>query len=82
MHNACHFVGWMYFKHNNFTVWQCYLSIDIVFASIGQELRKLHFLVLRNDMIRYKIVRWSVSRDTFGGKHPESRLVEHVHHTL
>jgi hypothetical protein len=49
------------------------LSEDTLFASIGQELRKLHFRVTRSDMIGYTIVRWSVSGDTFGGKHAPSR---------
>ena len=49
------------------------LSVDTLFASIGQELRKLHFRVTRSEMIGYMIVRWSVSGDTFGGKHSPSR---------
>ena len=49
------------------------ISVDIVFASIEQELRKLHFRVTRRDMIGFMIVRWSVSGDTFGGKHAPSR---------
>ena len=57
------------------------LSVDNFFASIGQDLRKLHFRVTRNEIIRYMIVRWSVSKETFRGKQPPSRLVEHVHHT-
>ena len=49
------------------------LSVDTLFASIGQELRKLHFRVTRSEIIGYMIVRWSVSGETFGGKHPPSR---------
>ena len=49
------------------------LSVDTLFASIGQELRKLHFRVTRSEIIRNMIVRWSVSGETFGGKHPTSR---------
>ena len=33
------------------------LSVDILFASIGQELRKLHFRVTCCEMIGYMIVR-------------------------
>ena len=57
------------------------LSVDTLFASIGQELRKLHFRVTCSEIIGYMIVRWSVSGETYGGKHLPSRLVEHVHHT-
>ena len=47
--------------------------VDTLFASIGQEIRKLHFRVSLSEMIGYVIVRWSVSGDTFGGKHAPSR---------
>ena len=49
------------------------LSVDTLFASIGQELRKLHFRVTCSEMIRYMVERWSVSGDTFGGKYLPSR---------
>ena len=49
------------------------LSVDTLFASIGKELRKLHFRVTRSEIIGYKSVRWCVSGETFGGKHPPSR---------
>ena len=48
------------------------LSVDTLFASIRQELRKLYFRVTRSEIIGYMIKRWSVSRETFGGKHPPS----------
>ena len=32
------------------------LSVDTLFASIGQELRKLHFRVTHSNMIGYMIV--------------------------
>ena len=57
------------------------LSVDTLFASIEQELRKVQFRVTRSEIIGYMIVRWSVSGETFGGKHTPSRWVEHVHHT-
>ena len=49
------------------------LSIDTLFASIGQELRKLHLRVTRSEMIGFMIVRCRVRGDTFGGKHAPSR---------
>ena len=49
------------------------LSVDTLLASIGQELRKLHFRVTCSEIIGYMIVRWSVSGETFGGKHSPSR---------
>ena len=48
------------------------LSVDIFYALIGQELRKLHFRVMRSEIIRYIIVRWSVSEETFREKHHPS----------
>ena len=48
-------------------------SVDTLFASIGQELRMLHFRVTHSDIIGYMIVKWSVSGDTSGGKHAPSR---------
>ena len=42
---------------------------DTLFASIGQNLIKLLFRVTCGDIIRYTIVRWSVSGDTLQGKH-------------
>ena len=49
------------------------LSVDTLFTSIGQELRKLHFRVTHSEIIWYMIVRWSVSGDIFGGKQSPSR---------
>ena len=57
------------------------LTVDTLFASVGEELRKLHFRVTRNEMIGYMIVRWSLSGDTYKGDHPLSIRVEHVHPT-
>ena len=50
-----------------------YLSVDTLFASIGQDLRKLHIRVTRSEIIGCMIVRLSVSGEKFGGKHPPSR---------
>ena len=57
------------------------LSVNTLFAWIGQKFRKLHFLVTRNEMLGYMIVRWSVIGYTFGRKHAPWRWVEHIHHT-
>ena len=45
------------------------LSVDTLIALNGSEFRKLHFHVMRSDMIEYMIIRWSMSEDTFGGEH-------------
>ena len=49
------------------------LSVNTMFASIGQELRKFHFRVTHSEIIGHMIVKWSVSGETFGRKHPPSR---------
>ena len=49
------------------------LTVDTLFALTGQELRKLYFHVTRSEMEVYMIVWWSVSGDTFGGKHAPLR---------
>ena len=43
--------------HPNLTSMLQYLSVDTLFASIEQELRKLHFRVTHSEIIGYVIVR-------------------------